>query len=138
MGFPDDFVDGVFFADGIHHLADEKFEAAAFVGVDGVGDDDLIVEVFEDFLLLEGLFVSICAFWGEGDDFESVAGDVFLALAGDGFDEIVAVLNNFPHERGIADIAAVEFVVGVGQIIRRNIFCWIKAITYRQRNSLSR
>ena len=114
MRFPDDFVHGVFLADGVHHLADEEFEAAAFVGVDGVGDDDLVVEIFEDFLLFEGLFVAVGAFLGEGDDFKSVAGDVLFAFAGDRFDQVIAILDDFPHESGVAEEAAIEFVVGIG------------------------
>src|SRR4051794_939818 len=70
----------VFFADRIHHLSHEQFEAAAFVGVDRVRDDDLIVEMFEHFLLLESLLVTISALFRECDDFKSVAGDVLLAL----------------------------------------------------------
>ena len=126
--FPDDFVHGVFFADGVHHLPDEKFKAAAFVGVDGVRDENLIVEKFEDFLLFQRLLVSVGAFLREGDDFESIAGDVFLALAGDGFDQVIAILDDFPHHGGVAEIAAVEFVVGGGERISRDVFGGIETL----------
>jgi hypothetical protein len=95
-GFPNDFVDGVFFADGVHHLADEEFEAAAFVGVDDVGDDDLIVEVLEGGFLFQGAFVAVAAFFWKGDDLEAISRDVLFAFPGDGFDEIVAIFNDFP------------------------------------------
>lgn len=130
--FPDDFVDGVFFADGVHHLSNEEFEAAAFIGIDGVGDDDLIVEVFEGGFLFEGAVVAVRAFFGEGDNLESVAGDVLFAFGGDSFDQVVSILDDFPHERRIADVAATEFVVGVGG----DAFGGIEALADRQNNAI--
>ncbi len=51
---PDDFVDGVAFADGVHHLADEERQAAGFVFLQRVGGGEMIVEIFERLFLLLG------------------------------------------------------------------------------------
>ena len=50
---PDDFVDGVALADGVHHLANEQRKAALFIGFERGGDRDVIVKIFEEFLLGE-------------------------------------------------------------------------------------
>ena len=97
---PDDFVDGVAFADGIHHLADEQREAAGFVFLQGVGGGEMIVEIFERLLLLlrgGGII--------EGENFPAVAGDGFFALGRDGLELVIAAFHGVPGQGGVAEKA---------------------------------
>ena len=102
---PDDLVDGVVFADGVHHLADEEGEAAGLVLVESVDDGNVIVE------LVEGAGVSL----GLGGLFalEGLAlelGDGFLAFAYDVAEDVVPFFHLIPREGGVADEAEEEVI----------------------------
>ena len=47
LRFPDDFVDGEAFADGVHHLAAEEFESAAFDLVESVFAPEITIEILQ-------------------------------------------------------------------------------------------
>jgi hypothetical protein len=84
----------------------------------------------------ESLVVAVGAFLRERHDLESVAGDVFLSFAGDGFDEVITILDDFPHERGVAEVAAIEFVVRIRKRISGNAFRWVESIANGQRHAI--
>ena len=69
-GFPEDFVDGVAFADGIHHLIDEELETAAFVGSQRMGAGKVAIKVVEGVALLAGFLGAIF-----DENLPAVAGD---------------------------------------------------------------
>lgn len=100
-----DFVDGVFFCDGVEHLFDEEGEAAGEVVVAGVGGGEVVVEVLEGEFVLEGL-------WGvvEGEDFPFEAGDGFFAFGDDALEDVVAAFDGVPGEGGRGEVALVEGV----------------------------
>lgn len=51
VGVVDDFMDGVFFGDGIEHLFYEEGEAAGLVGVAGVSGGEVIIEILESLFM---------------------------------------------------------------------------------------
>src|SRR5712691_4923293 len=72
---PGDFVDGVFFAEGVEHLLDEEGEAAALLGVAGVGGGEVVVEELEGGAVAGGGGGIV-----EGEDFPLEAGGGLFAF----------------------------------------------------------
>ena len=98
-------MDGVAFADGIHHLIDEKLEAAAFVGSQRMGAGEIAVEVVEGVTLLAGFVGAIF-----DEDLPAVAGDGFFAFGDDILEHVIAVLHRFGGEGEFGEVAV---LVGV-------------------------
>ncbi len=115
-GAPDDFVDGVTLADGVHHLADEQAHAAAFVLVDCAHGFDVLVEVFERSFVTQSLRRVVL-----GNDVPAEASGRLLAFGGDGFDDVVALLDDFPQAGGLGERSGVKRVELPGEALGREI-----------------
>ena len=96
-------MDGVAFADGIHHLIDEKLEAAAFVGSQRMGAGEVAIEVVERITLLAGVVGAIF-----DEDFPAVAGDGFFAFGDDVLEHVIALLHGLGGEGELGEVAVLE------------------------------
>jgi hypothetical protein len=128
---PDDFVDGVAFADGIHHLADEQFEPATFVAIQSIGASQVRIEIFEGGFVAEGLGLRFAGEVWKNNHFPTVPRDGLLAFRRHGLDGVIALLDGFPGEGRFGQITLFEGIQDPHQFLRRQIPNWRLSICER-------
>ena len=118
-------MDGVAFADGIHHLIDEELETAAFVGSQRMGAGEVAVEIVERVALRAGFVGTVFE-----QDLPSVAGDRFLAFGDDVLEHVIALLHGIGGEGELGEVAVLESIDLRGEPFERQSSNRIRDVSF--------
>ena len=122
-------MDGVAFADGIHHLIDEELETAAFVGSQRMGAGEVAIEVVERVALKAGFVGTIF-----DQDFPAVAGDRFFAFGDDVLEHVIAVLHGLGGEGELGEVAVLESIDLGGEAVEGEAADGIRNLAMKERS----